>query len=77
MFYHGTTQENIRSIRAKGLLKGSFVSPDYDVAEWFAVERSNWNGHTAIVLETRGPASEVTLDRHGRREARLLENVVI
>lgn len=71
-FYHGTTKDCLRSIRANGLHKGSFVSPDLGVARHFANARAEWNKQAPVVLCLRNPkVSKITLDRHGRKEARL------
>jgi hypothetical protein len=72
-FYHGTTREVLR--RAMGRLrKGTFVSPDKEVAKYFAECRSTWNGEVPLIILLDLSSREVTpisLDRHGRREAQL------
>jgi RNA:NAD 2'-phosphotransferase (TPT1/KptA family) len=72
--YHGTTSERLRSIQANGLRKGTYVSPDRNVAEHFAQSRANWNGERPIVLTLNNAViSRVITDRSGRQEAQLLE----
>lgn len=70
--YHGTTKEQLRSIYAHGLRKGTYVSPDMETARWFAVERSKWNGQKPVVLLVIGHTDKVRPDRSGRNEARLI-----
>lgn len=70
-YYHGTTDETVRSIEANGLRKASFVTPDRTTAEGFARDRAGWNGRQPVVLAvklTPKEVSPVTLDRSGRRE---------
>lgn len=74
MMFHGTTIERLKSINSKGLLKGTFVTPDYSVAEHFARSRSAWNGQRPVILVVNGQTDKVRCDRSGRLEARLLEN---
>ena len=52
--YHGTTEENVRSIRAKGLLKGTYVTPTRTLAEAFALHRYMWNGERPVLITVTG-----------------------
>lgn len=73
IFYHGTTAEQLRSIKSNGLRKGTFVSPDRKTAEHFSRTRSEWNGQVPVVLVLDNPkTSPVTTDKSGRRECKLL-----
>lgn len=71
-WYHGTTEELMRSIRAHGLRKGTFVSPELAVARSFASLRSQWNGFRPVVLTGVADTSKTKLDRSGQAEAVLL-----
>lgn len=72
-WYHGTTEENMRSIRAAGLRKGTFVSSRLSVARSFAAARAGWNGSSPIVLSGDTATTKTRQDRSGRPEAVLLE----
>ena len=69
--YHGTTDEQLPSIRQHGLRKGTFCSPSQVIAFQFAQKRSLWNGRHPIVLVVKGKFTKVRLDRKGRPEFRL------
>jgi hypothetical protein len=80
LMFHGTTSETLRSIRSHGLRKGTFVTPDRDVALFFARARSRWNGEAVQILEVivgKKDVSKVTLDRSGRPEATLTKTVFV
>lgn len=69
--YHGTTIENLRSIATHGLRKGTWVTPDFIVAQKFAEARSKWNHHKAIILWSDGKTGPISIDKNGQREAQL------
>ena len=71
-WYHGTTEENMRSIRAVGVRKGTFVSVELADARSFASLRSRWNKQRPVVLTADSPTSKPRLDRSGQAEAVLL-----
>lgn len=72
-WYHGTTKENLRSL-ARGLRKGTWVSPDDWVARFFAWRRALWNGETPVVLLGESKTTKTRKDRKGNRECQLLTN---
>ena len=72
IYFHGTTAEQLPSIRQHGLRKGTFVSPERGVAREFACERAGWNDRRPIVLRVEDGHLPIKKDRAGRPEARLL-----
>jgi hypothetical protein len=81
VYYHGTTNEQIRSILARGLRKGTFVTPQRSVAEIFARSRAAHNHGIPTIIAVRLKKPLILwMDRYGRLEARLLcdeKNVTI
>lgn len=71
-WFHATTEETIRSIRAVGLRKGTFVYVELADARRLASLRSQWNKQRPVVLTGPTPISKIKHDRTGTAEAVLL-----
>ena len=78
LVYHGTTEEQMRSIKAHGLRKGTYVAANERDAEMYAERRAAHVDHPAVVLIIEVRRSDLTAWKRNRKdfvgEARLRES---
>lgn len=66
--------ETLLSIFSNGLQKGTYITPDEQTAEDFALHRSSWNTYKPVIITLFKPKySKIKLDKRGRKEAFLNE----
>lgn len=68
--WHGTTDEALRSIMARGLGPEAYLTSDAQTAREFARSRSRWNGRRPLLFAVATGALELREreDRQGRVE---------
>lgn len=73
--YHGTTIENLKSIKIHGLRRGTWCSPDFESASKYAKSRSKWNGYNPVIISLWANAKRIRINSKGEKECQTLKDI--